>query len=170
MERSAGTRARSFSAAASSFTKKNNGCTDLRTVAKSRPSFSHAWRKVVSTSPATSGVPQVFHSWANLAVSRNIRAPPVPTKIGNGLCTGFGSHGTLVTVKCSPEKDTRSSDNIRDVISIASAKRSTRSLLPNSSIPKALCSFTCQPAPIPNTNRPLLMRSMVAARFAISAG
>ena len=73
-------------------------------------------------------------------------------------------------VKCSPLNVVRSCVSIDATISIASAKRSTRGLLSKSSMPKALCSLTCQPAPIPMTKRPFDMLSIVAARFAINAG
>ena len=168
--RSAGALSLTFAAVASSGTTKKSACTDLRTVAGSRPSFSHAASSLSMTGLVVSGVPHVFHSCAKRAVSLSMRGPPVPTRIGSGFCTGFGSHGQSVISKWRPLKVVRSFASIEDTISIASANLSTRSFASNNSMPNALCSFTCQPAPMPSTKRPPDMLSIVAARLAMSAG
>ncbi len=56
------------------------------------------------------------------------------------------------------------------MIWIASSKRCTRRPGGSSSIPYALCSLICQPAPSPSTIRPLERWSIVAARLASTAG
>ena len=70
----------------------------VRIVAGSRSTRSHAARSFAMFAPASSGAPHVFHSSAWVAVMRSMRGLDVPTRIGSGDWTGFGSIGASVIV------------------------------------------------------------------------
>ena len=101
---------------------------------------------------------------------RSMRGLPVPTSSGSRGWIGFGSAVASVILYTAPSKVVRSSSSSERTIWIASSKRCTRLPGGSSSMPYALCSLICQPAPMPSTMRPLEMWSIVVARLASTAG
>lgn len=57
----------------------------------------------------------MFHSWAQRAVSRNIRGLPVPTRIGSVPFTGLGVNGAAVSRNDSPRKSPLSPSATLDI-------------------------------------------------------
>ena len=102
---------------------------------------------------------------------RNVRfSPPPPINTGSGRCNGFGKHSAPSSRKCVPANEAGPSAHSACTTWTPSSSRSMRSRSDGKGRPKASCSGTFHPAPMPSTKRPPDSRSICAAMRASNDG